>query len=119
MRARRGTRSLLERLAGADAGGLGPVAVVACLGLALLATTLGVESVGSLDPKGHELAVLGTIDVNTATVDELQALPGIGPSLAGRMVEARPFDEVADLERVVGIGPVTRARLSPFVVVAR
>lgn len=54
------------------------------------------------------------IDVNTATVQELVALPGIGPVIAGRIVEERrqkPFRSLGDLERVKGIGKKTVDRL--------
>jgi competence protein ComEA len=51
----------------------------------------------------------GPIDLNTATVDELDSLPGIGPSIAKAIVDERerngPFRSVDDLERVRGIGP--------------
>ncbi len=50
----------------------------------------------------------GLIDVNTASADELEALPGIGPTLAAAIVDERerngPFDSVDDLNRVPGIG---------------
>jgi competence protein ComEA len=62
------------------------------------------------------------IDVNRATSDELQALPGIGPTLAGRIVETRgkqPFRTVDDLRRVPGIGAKTLDRLRPHVTVAK
>lgn len=62
----------------------------------------------------------GRINVNRASVARLQALPGIGPALAGR-IEAfraqRPFRTVDDLERVRGIGPKTLDRLRPLVTV--
>ena len=49
------------------------------------------------------------IDVNHATVDELDELPGIGPATAAAIVEHReengPFASVDDLEAVRGIGP--------------
>ena len=52
--------------------------------------------------------------VNEASVEELQRLPGIGPSLAGRVIEGRPFHSVGDLQRVSGIGPATADRLEEF-----
>ena len=55
-----------------------------------------------------------TVDVNTASVEELTTLPGIGPALAGRVVAERRkqmFSSVEDLERVPGIGPATVNRL--------
>ncbi|HSB89776.1 MAG TPA: helix-hairpin-helix domain-containing protein [Anaerolineales bacterium] len=45
------------------------------------------------------------LNPNTATQDELQQLPGVGPALAARIVAARPFTDADDLRRVPGIGP--------------
>jgi competence protein ComEA len=48
------------------------------------------------------------ININTATVDALVALPGIGPTLAQRIVEYRqangPFSRPEDIKKVKGIG---------------
>ncbi len=59
------------------------------------------------------------LNVNSATTVQLEGLPGIGPSLARRIVadrEARgPFATVAALDRVPGIGPVLVARLGRLV----
>ena len=44
------------------------------------------------------------IDPNTATVDEIMLLPGVGEVLAERIVEGRPYKSVEDLRRVPGIG---------------
>lgn len=57
------------------------------------------------------------VDVNSASAEELERLPGIGPAIAARIVEARrerTFSSVDDLERVRGIGPATVERLRPF-----
>lgn len=54
------------------------------------------------------------LDLNRATEGALQELPGVGPALARRIVEARakaPFRSVEDLARVRGIGPATVERL--------
>lgn len=59
------------------------------------------------------------IDINTATVAELQGLPAIGPKLAERIVEARnqkPFASIEDLRRVSGIGAKTLEKLRPHLV---
>jgi competence protein ComEA len=59
------------------------------------------------------------LNVNRATAVDLEALPGIGPSLARRIVadrEARgPFAGVEALDRVPGIGPALLARLGNLV----
>jgi competence protein ComEA len=51
------------------------------------------------------------IDVNHAPLEELRSLPGIGPTLAERVVAGRPYASADDLDRVRGIGPKTIARL--------
>jgi competence protein ComEA len=59
------------------------------------------------------------IDLNTATVAQLDALPGVGPVIAGRIVAWRQengrFTTVDDLSEVQGIGDATMARLRPMV----
>ena len=61
----------------------------------------------------------GPINLNAATPAELQALPGIGPALAGRIVQWRGdhgnFRTVDDLQNVPGIGPKTLDRLRPLI----
>ena len=52
-----------------------------------------------------------SIDPNTATVDEIMLLPGVGEVLAERIVEGRPYQTVEDLRRVPGIGPKVFAEL--------
>jgi competence ComEA-like helix-hairpin-helix protein len=51
------------------------------------------------------------LDANHASVAELASLPGVGPALAKRIVEARPFATVEDVARVRGIGRRRLARL--------
>lgn len=63
----------------------------------------------------------GRLNINTATAAELELLPGIGPSLAGRIVAHRAehgaFRRVDDLDDVPGIGPRTVEKLRPLVTV--
>ncbi|MCE9618692.1 MAG: helix-hairpin-helix domain-containing protein [Planctomycetes bacterium] len=59
------------------------------------------------------------VDLDRAGPDELAALPGIGPSLAGTIVadrEARgPFRTLEGLDRVRGVGPSILEQIRPFV----
>jgi competence ComEA-like helix-hairpin-helix protein len=60
---------------------------------------------GRSKPRGYTMPKpAGRINVNTATAAELEALPGIGPVIAQRIVEGRPYRSVDDLGRVKGIG---------------
>jgi competence protein ComEA len=55
------------------------------------------------EPSGEQ------ININTAGIRELEALPGIGPSLAGKIIEYRDsngqFTSLEQITRVSGIGP--------------
>ena len=59
------------------------------------------------------------IDVNRASVGELQALPGLGPGRAEALVLARirrgPFEGLAQLGEVRGFGPALLRRIAPYV----
>ncbi len=57
------------------------------------------------------------VDVNTASQEMLEAIPGIGPTMARRIIEGRPYGTVDDLLRVRGIGPATLEKLRPYVTV--
>jgi competence protein ComEA len=63
----------------------------------------------------------GLLNLNTASAADLDGLPGIGQSIAERIVEYRttngPFQSVEDLQKVKGIGPALFAKLAPLIAV--
>jgi competence protein ComEA len=59
----------------------------------------------------------GPVNVNTATVEELQTLPAIGAVMAERIIAARPFRAPLDLLKVDGLGQHIWAQLQDHIVV--
>ena len=61
------------------------------------------------------------VNINTAGVDELVALPGIGRAYAERIVEYRqkngPFKKVEDLMNVSGVGEKSFLKMKPLITV--
>jgi competence protein ComEA len=111
------------------AGGLLPGTDPASVNLAALVTDGEQIAVGlpgmigspATSPDGGGAGGGGLVDLNTATAQELDALPGIGPVLAERIVAHRdeqgPFRSVDQLDDVPGIGPTIFAELAELVTV--
>ena len=61
------------------------------------------------------------VDLNTADAEELDELPGVGPSTAEAIMEHRringSFDTVEELEEVPEIDPATLEKIKPFATV--
>jgi competence protein ComEA len=75
---------------------------------------------GGTSAPGGAAAPGGKLNLNTATAAELDALPGVGPVLAQRIVDHRdqgPFTSVDQLDDVPGIGPARAAELAELVTV--
>ena len=62
-----------------------------------------------------------SVNVNTATVAQFEALPGIGPSMAQRIVAYRekngPFKKLEDLMNIQGIGEKSFLKLRPMLTI--
>lgn len=66
---------------------------------------------------GAAIPLGGLINVNTATLAELEGLPSIGPVMAQLIIDGRPYGEVDDLLNVKGIGPATLDKIRDLVTV--
>lgn len=109
----------------AAAGGLLPEADPASVNLAAVVADGEQLAVGAPVPGGAAAAAGpaagGLVDLNAADAAALDALPGIGPVLAQRIVDHRtaqgPFRSVEELDDVPGIGPSIAAELAELVTV--
>ena len=84
-----------------------------------LALTLGaLVSSGSASAASATKAPVGKVNLNTATVEQLTTVPGVGPTLAARIVEQRQktgaFKSVQDILTVKGIGEKNLVKLQAY-----
>ena len=59
----------------------------------------------------NKTSAAGKVDLNLANTEEIEALPGVGPTIAQAIIKARPFKNVNELTNVAGIGPSKFAAL--------
>jgi competence protein ComEA len=94
--------------------------VLLILGLAVAAQA-GQEAPRRATPAAKASAS-GPLNLNTATVAQLETLPGIGKSTAARILEYREksggFKKIEDLMNVRGIGEKNFLKLKPLVTVS-
>ncbi len=100
------------------AGGLTPGADLHNLNLARKLTD-GEQIAVGIPPPAGAAATPSKLDLNAATASELDALPGVGPVTAQRIVDHRtrkgPFASVDQLREVEGIGDSKLAKLADLV----
>lgn len=94
-------------------------AVAICLCL-VLSSYLFVGVVSDKNDE-HIIKFAGKINPNTASIESMMRLPGIGPARAGDIVEYRSncqdrkaFENADDLQVIKGIGPKTVEKMEPW-----
>jgi competence protein ComEA len=74
---------------------------------------------GAVEGAGGSTASTGPVSINSASAEQLDSLPGIGPSLAQQIIVFRetqgPFTSIDQLGDVPGIGPSKLEQLRPLV----
>jgi competence protein ComEA len=99
-----------------------PTRLVACT-LALLLLFAPVALAAAASDSSAKGGPTKPIELNSATLDDLVEIPGIGPTMAQRILDWRdehgPFGSVDDLMKVKGIGEKSLAKLRRFVVVSK
>lgn len=66
------------------------------------------------------IPLTGTLNLNAATAQQLQLLPGVGPTTAAKIIayrERRPFRSIRQLMRIKGIGPKRFEQMRPYITV--
>lgn len=103
------SRGLVAKLAG----------MVALVGALLVGapSVWAADSASAPSSVASASASAGVVNLNQAKADELELLPGIGPSKAKKIVEYRtqhPFRKTEELTKVKGIGRKTFGKLRPY-----
>jgi competence protein ComEA len=95
----------------------------AALASAIVMTGPHIPSLAAETPPTTAVSESNPVDLNTADAERLGLLPGIGPSMAGRIIEFRdehgPFRRVEDLLKIKGIGEKSFQKLRPLVTVSK
>lgn len=87
----------------------------------IVALLFALFSFTSLGGANKKVPPAHPININTATSQELQQVPGIGPVTADKILKLRkihgPFKSVNELRAIKGIGPKRLAKMKPFLTV--
>jgi competence protein ComEA len=92
------------------------VAALAVAGLSLTNLYAQPNRVGQAKPAASAAPVAALVDINTATKDQLDALPGIGSAYAQKIIDGRPYAKKTDLVRKKIIPQATYNKIADKIV---
>jgi hypothetical protein len=71
---------------------------------------------GDLSATANKSAPISKVDINSASENDLDALPGVGPATAKKIIAGRPYSSVSDLSRA-GLKPSAIQKIAPLALV--
>jgi len=97
--------------------------IVAVLAMAAIPAAAAQQKSAAARPAAKSAAPSAPVNINTATQEQLETLPGLGAKVAQRIIEYRQkngnFKKVEDLMNVKGIGEKSFLKLKPMLTVSQ
>jgi hypothetical protein len=93
-----------------------PAAVIACITLIAPAVFAQGKPTRQTKPSAAVSPSNASVDLNSATEKELEALPGVGPATAKKIIAGRPYSSTDDLAKA-GVSKSTISKIKPLVTV--
>jgi competence protein ComEA len=97
------------------------ILMAAILGIAVSATAANAQSKATTSKAAATATAAAPVNLNTATVEQLATIPGVGPKMAERIIDYRQknggFKKVEDLMNVSGVGEKSFLKMKPLITV--
>ena len=100
------------------------ILMAAILGIAVSAAAASAQNKATTPKAAATVTATATapVNLNTATVEQLATIPGVGPRMAERIIDYRQknggFKKVEDLMNVSGVGEKSFLKMKPLITVA-